>query len=136
MIIASLYPYLAEVACSNEQEAYLLNLIYTAGLKLKSVAMCTSIKCIRYGPFTLDHSLLHHSWNVEKLALNVELCNTINEEDIKSGRRDSVTLSPLSLTSDKEMDITTDCEIATQRGTHRERRREDRLRSEISGRTS
>ncbi|XP_034247503.1 mitochondrial mRNA pseudouridine synthase Trub2 [Thrips palmi] len=119
-----------EIACTNEQEAYLLNLIYTVGLKVKSVAMCTSIKCIRYGPFTLEHSLLQHSWNVEQLAANVELCNKINEDDLKSGRRDNVMLSPLSSTSNNGID-TSGFEVEIKKDTtHRERRRENRLRAE------
>lgn len=113
-----------EVACSNEQEVYLLNLVHNIGMKLKSAAVCTGIKCIRYGPFTLDHSLLQHSWHAEKLVSNIEQCNSIYEEDLKSGRRDKLILSPLNPMSDE-----IDTSSSNNKETHRERR--IRLRSTV-----
>lgn len=77
----------------NEREDFLLELVHIIGIKLKTVARCNSIKCIRYGPFTLEHALLPHSWTVENFVSNVQLCNSINEKDIKSGRRDKAVLA-------------------------------------------
>lgn len=77
----------------NEREDFLLELVHIIGIKLKTVARCNSIKCVRYGPFTLEHALLPHSWTVENFVSNVQLCNSINEKDIKSGRRNKAVLA-------------------------------------------
>ncbi|KAK3911972.1 Mitochondrial mRNA pseudouridine synthase Trub2 [Frankliniella fusca] len=89
-----------EVASINEKEHHLLEIIHTIGLKVRSAARCNSIKCIRYGPFTLEHTLLQHSWKVENIASNIKMCNAINLEDIQSGRRENIKLIPLE-TSEK-----------------------------------
>ncbi|KAE8744304.1 hypothetical protein FOCC_FOCC009027 [Frankliniella occidentalis] len=91
-----------EVACINEREDQLMGLIHTIGLKVKSAARCNSIKCIRYGPFTLEHALLQHQWKVDKIASNIQMCNAINEEDIKSGRRENIDLVPMEMNREEK----------------------------------
>lgn len=85
-----------EVTCTNEREEYLLNLIHTIGIQVKSVARCNGIKCIRYGPYTLEHALLQHAWKVENFVQNIKMCTAINEKDLNSGRRSSSAAVPLT----------------------------------------
>lgn len=85
-----------EVTCVNEREDYLLDIVNTFGLKLNTVARCIHLKCIRYGPFTLDHALLPHSWRAEKFASNIQMCNAVNSSDLESGRRDEVGMTLLN----------------------------------------
>ena len=117
----------------NETEGYLLNLVHTVGLKVGSVARCNSMKCFRYGPFSLDHALLQHSWNIENFSSNIDKCNAINEADLKSGRRENIKLSPLSSTkNDSNSNLNTidkfDNSTRGKLPRHQERRRLRRLR--------
>nr|CAG4648112.1 EOG090X0AGI [Moina brachiata] len=54
-----------EIHCINEKEGYFPALIHDLGLTLKTTAVCTKIRCIRYGPFTVDDALVRHQWNLE-----------------------------------------------------------------------
>ncbi|XP_077298478.1 pseudouridylate synthase TRUB2, mitochondrial [Arctopsyche grandis] len=57
--------FVIEVQCVNEYENYLYTLIHDIGVQLKSLAHCTSVQCIRYGKFTLDHALLKKHWRLQ-----------------------------------------------------------------------
>lgn len=66
-----------EIHCINETEEYLGLLVHEIALDMKSVAHCTNIRCIRYGHFTLEDSVLRHQWNLQALINNMALCNEI-----------------------------------------------------------
>lgn len=121
---------ISEVTCLNETEDYLLNIIHTIGIKVRSTARCNGIKCIRYGPFTLDHSLLQHSWNVENFVKNIDQCNAVNDVDLKSGRRENIKLTPLGSIEDSLKTDVSEVKNLGRLNMHQERRRLKRLRAE------
>jgi len=66
-----------QVQCINEQEEFLAELINEIGLAVKSVALCTGIRCIQYGPFTVEHALLDKHWTLENIIENIHYCKDI-----------------------------------------------------------
>jgi len=60
-----------EMQVVNENEDYLKTLIHEFGIRLRSTATCTKIRCIKYGPFNLDHALLKKHWDVENTIANL-----------------------------------------------------------------
>lgn len=60
-----------EVSCINENGDYLAYVIHEIGMMLKSNATCTKIRCIRYGPWTLQHALLRKHWSVEHIINSI-----------------------------------------------------------------
>jgi len=66
-----------EVQSINENEEYLMELIHFIGLKLHSTAVCTQIRCIKYGPFELDLALLKKHWTVENIITNMSKCSEL-----------------------------------------------------------
>lgn len=48
-----------------------MNLIHDIGLQLKSTAVCTGIRRLRYGHFELSHALLRKHWTLEHILDNV-----------------------------------------------------------------
>jgi tRNA U55 pseudouridine synthase TruB len=59
------------VTSINEGESYLSELVSELGLQLKTNAVCRSIRCIRYGYFTLDHALLLKHVTLENVLRNM-----------------------------------------------------------------
>lgn len=45
--------------------------MHDLALRLKTTAVCTQMRCIRYGPWTLQHSLLHKHWCLEHILDNI-----------------------------------------------------------------
>lgn len=76
-----------EIHCINETEEYLGQLVHEIALDMKSVAHCTGIRCIRYGHFTLENSVLRHQWNLQSLISSMSLCNQIIEANPSSTTR-------------------------------------------------
>lgn len=72
-----------EIQCVNINEQYLLQLAYSIGLRLKSLATCTGIRCIRYGCFTVKESLLTKHIKVDEIISNMEVCDKLLEENYK-----------------------------------------------------
>lgn len=60
-----------EIAAMNENEDYLATLIHEIGIELRTVAHCKAIRCIRYGHFSVEDSLLHHSWDLASVFENM-----------------------------------------------------------------
>uniref|UniRef100_A0A0V0GD68 Putative pseudouridine synthase n=1 Tax=Triatoma dimidiata TaxID=72491 RepID=A0A0V0GD68_TRIDM len=60
-----------EVQCINEYEAFLMALIHSIGLKLRSAATCTAIHCIRHSFFNLDSALLKKHWTLQNVMKNL-----------------------------------------------------------------
>lgn len=69
-----------EIHCINESEEYLGLLVHEIALDMKSVAHCTAIRCIRYGHFTLEDSVLRHQWNLQSLINSMSLCGGIIQD--------------------------------------------------------
>ncbi|XP_059619426.1 pseudouridylate synthase TRUB2, mitochondrial [Phlebotomus argentipes] len=68
-----------EIHSLNENENYLASLIHDIGLELRTVAYCSSIRCIRSGHFCVEDSLLRRNWTLspvlENLQKNAEILN-------------------------------------------------------------
>lgn len=65
-----------EMQCINDFEYYLLQMIHEIGQQVKSSAMCTGMRLVRYGPFTVDDALLFKHWTVENIINNIKMCET------------------------------------------------------------
>ncbi|GLH04321.1 Putative tRNA pseudouridine synthase 2-like Protein [Gryllus bimaculatus] len=70
-----------EVKCVNEHESYLKTLIHDIGMKVHSTAACSSIRCVRYGPFSIEHALLRRHWHLQCIFDNLSLCRRILHEN-------------------------------------------------------
>lgn len=68
---------LVEIQCINENEYYLMKLINDIGLTLKSNAVCTKIRQIKFGHFDLQHALLRKHWTLENILNNITVCKEI-----------------------------------------------------------
>ncbi|KAJ6223769.1 hypothetical protein RDWZM_002314 [Blomia tropicalis] len=66
-----------QIQCYNENEHFLAELCNEIGLALKSVARCTGIRLIKYGPFGIDDALLEKHWTLENMIENIAHCNQI-----------------------------------------------------------
>lgn len=60
-----------EIHAINETEEYLATLIHEIGIELKTVAHCTSLRCVRHGKFSVENSLLRHGWNLAGIVKNM-----------------------------------------------------------------
>lgn len=81
-----------EIHCINETEDYLGLLVHEIALDLKSVAHCTKIRCIRYGHFTLEDSVLRHNWNLQSLLNSMSFCNKLTSTTTAGQRPDHAQL--------------------------------------------
>ncbi|XP_041370713.1 mitochondrial mRNA pseudouridine synthase Trub2-like [Gigantopelta aegis] len=70
-----------EIHAINEKCTYMGHLIHDIGLQLKSGAVCTHIRRLRYGHFLLDHALLRNDWTLENILLNMRLCRPLVSVD-------------------------------------------------------
>jgi hypothetical protein len=66
-----------EVQCINEFDEFLVGLIHEIGLKLRTSAMCTRLRVIRYGPFTVENCLLLKHWTCEHIIENIQTCEQL-----------------------------------------------------------
>lgn len=48
-----------------------MTLIHDIGYQMHSVAHCTKIKCIRYGHFHVEDSMLRHYWNLQGITNSI-----------------------------------------------------------------
>ncbi|KDR11978.1 probable tRNA pseudouridine synthase 2 [Zootermopsis nevadensis] len=81
-----------EVQCINEHEVYLKTLVHDIGMKLHSVATCTSIQCIRYDSFTLEHALLRKHWTLQHLMDSMSESSRLLKETEADKRQKSAFL--------------------------------------------
>ncbi|XP_062446726.1 pseudouridylate synthase TRUB2, mitochondrial isoform X2 [Rhea pennata] len=56
-----------EIHCLHETQQYLRKIVHEIGLELKSSAVCTQVRRIRDGVFTLDDALLRTHWNLQSI---------------------------------------------------------------------
>ena len=71
----------SEIHAINEKCTYLGHLVHDIGLQLKSGAVCTHIRRLRYGHFTLDHALLRNRWTLRDILLNMRMCRPLVSVD-------------------------------------------------------
>ncbi|XP_069690130.1 pseudouridylate synthase TRUB2, mitochondrial-like isoform X2 [Periplaneta americana] len=101
-----------EVQCINEYEAYLKTLVHDIGLRLHTVATCTSMQCIRYDNFTLEHALLRKHWTLQNIMDNMAESRRLLKLSKVDERHKSPTLIEKDLNQLKKPLETTD-EIET-----------------------
>lgn len=70
-----------EVQCINMNENYLLQMAYDLGLRLKTLSVCTGLRCIRYGCFTINETLLLKHLQIEEITRNMKKCKKLLEEN-------------------------------------------------------
>ena len=54
-----------------------MKLIHEIGLELRSTAVCTQVRRIRYGRFSLVHALLMKHCNARTLVENIQFCRPL-----------------------------------------------------------
>lgn len=59
-----------EMTVLNEKEDFLVGFIHDFGIRLHTAAVTTKIRCIKYGPFTLDMALLPKHYDPENIINN------------------------------------------------------------------
>lgn len=60
-----------ELHAINESEEYLASLVNEMGIELRTLAHCTSIRCIRHGHFGVENALLRHGWSLRGVVKNM-----------------------------------------------------------------
>lgn len=68
----------------------MMKLIHEIGLELRSSAVCTGLRRLRYGHFTLTHALLTKHCDARSIAENVEFCLPLVNEARQMERTDVV----------------------------------------------
>lgn len=71
-----------EIHSINKHDDYFKQLIHDMGLKLKSTAVCTHVHRLRYGHFTLRHSLLMQQWSLELIVKNIMVCRKLLKPEL------------------------------------------------------
>jgi len=66
---------------------YLMKLIHEIGLELRSSAVCTGLRRLRYGQFTLTHALLGKHCEPRAIAENIDFCRPLVSEACTQGER-------------------------------------------------
>ncbi|XP_077162593.1 pseudouridylate synthase TRUB2, mitochondrial isoform X1 [Paroedura picta] len=83
-----------EIHCLHETQQYLRRVVHEIGLELKSTAVCTQVRRVRDGTFTLDDALLRTQWtlpNIQNAILQsrrkvkAELQNSLAYQEICAG---------------------------------------------------
>ena len=67
-----------------------MKLIHEIGLELRSSAVCTGLRRIRYGHFTLTHALLTKHCDARSIAENIEFCLPVVSQARQAERSDVV----------------------------------------------
>jgi len=79
-----------EIHATNETCTYLMKLVHEIGLELRSSAVCTALRRLRYGHFTLSHALLTKHCDARSLAENIEFCRPTVTTTLAEQRSDTV----------------------------------------------
>ncbi|XP_009999042.1 PREDICTED: probable tRNA pseudouridine synthase 2, partial [Chaetura pelagica] len=65
---------LLEIHCLHETQQYLRKIVHEIGLELKSSAVCTQVRRIRDGVFTLEDALLRTQWDLQSIQNAIQNC--------------------------------------------------------------
>ncbi|KAF0288810.1 Mitochondrial mRNA pseudouridine synthase Trub2 [Amphibalanus amphitrite] len=63
-----------EVHSCNESSQYLLTLVADLGRQLRTAAVTVRSRCLRHGPFHLEHALLMKHWQLDHVQHNMRQC--------------------------------------------------------------
>uniref|UniRef100_A0A0B7BFT1 Pseudouridine synthase II N-terminal domain-containing protein n=1 Tax=Arion vulgaris TaxID=1028688 RepID=A0A0B7BFT1_9EUPU len=61
-----------EIHSINETSSYLRCLVHETAIKLKTTAVCTGIRRLRYGYFDLQRTLLRQHWHLDNIVDNID----------------------------------------------------------------
>nr|XP_023961896.1 mitochondrial mRNA pseudouridine synthase TRUB2 isoform X1 [Chrysemys picta bellii] len=102
-----------EIQCLHETQQYLRKIVHEIGLELKSTAVCTQVRRIRDGFFTLDNALPRTHWNLQNIR------NSIKDSKIKVkvGLQRSLSHQARSGKSHTDMDQVAESELHSTEGT-------------------
>jgi len=67
-----------------------MKLIHEIGLELRSSAVCTGLRRLRYGPFTLVHALLTKHCDARSIAENIEFCRPLVIDTLRRRRSETI----------------------------------------------
>jgi tRNA U55 pseudouridine synthase TruB len=71
-----------EIHAVNESSVYLMKLVHEIGIELRSTAVCTGLRRLRYGHFTLAHALLTKHCDARSITENIEFCRPIVTREV------------------------------------------------------
>ncbi|KAL8174684.1 UNVERIFIED_CONTAM: Mitochondrial mRNA pseudouridine synthase trub2, partial [Gekko kuhli] len=83
-----------EIHCLHETQQYLRKIVHEIGLELKSTAVCTQVRRVRDGAFTVDDALLQTQWTLQnirdailqcRLKVRTELRKSLAYQEICAG---------------------------------------------------
>ncbi|NWH57479.1 TRUB2 synthase, partial [Geococcyx californianus] len=72
-----------EIHCLHETQQYLRKIVHEIGLELKSSAVCTQVRRIRDGVFTLDDALLRTQWDLQSIQNAIGKCQLKVQTEIE-----------------------------------------------------
>jgi len=70
-----------QLVAVNEEEEFIGTLVHGLGLKMKSTACISSLRCVRYGYFKVENALLDKEWTVEGVINNIGICSENTSQD-------------------------------------------------------
>lgn len=71
-----------EVHCINETDKFLLKMMNDVAEDFKTSAVCTRLRRVRWGNFTLEHALLRKHWNVENIIRSISECAVATKREM------------------------------------------------------
>lgn len=74
---------LLEIHCLHETQQYLRKMVHEIGLELKSSAVCTQVRRIRDGVFTVDDALPRTRWNLQSIQEAIWNCQLKVETELE-----------------------------------------------------
>uniref|UniRef100_A0A8D2PKG1 TruB pseudouridine synthase family member 2 n=1 Tax=Zosterops lateralis melanops TaxID=1220523 RepID=A0A8D2PKG1_ZOSLA len=72
-----------EIHCLHETQQYLRKMVHEIGLELKSSAVCTQVRRIRDGVFTVDDALPRTQWNMQSIQEAIQNCQLKVETELE-----------------------------------------------------
>ncbi|NWY17855.1 TRUB2 synthase, partial [Aphelocoma coerulescens] len=72
-----------EIHCLHETQQYLRKMVHEIGLELKSSAVCTQVRRIRDGVFTVDDALPRTRWNLQSIQEAIWNCQLKVETELE-----------------------------------------------------
>uniref|UniRef100_A0A8C5T9U8 TruB pseudouridine synthase family member 2 n=1 Tax=Malurus cyaneus samueli TaxID=2593467 RepID=A0A8C5T9U8_9PASS len=73
-----------EIHCLHETQQYLRKMVHEIGLELKSSAVCTQVRRIRDGVFTLDDALPRTRWDLQSIREAIRNCQLKVETELET----------------------------------------------------
>lgn len=74
--------FVLEIHSANENCIYLRRIVHLLAAEMKTGAVCTQVRRIRYGRFTLAHALLQKHWKSEHILDSIENCRDLLQQNI------------------------------------------------------